>query len=89
MSHLSSSYYAKGGIETIDILRAKLTTEEFEGFLKGNIIKYVHRAGHKPRNSKLSDVAKAQYYMDKWVRHLWEQPTEPEEADITDAGIKM
>ncbi|MFZ3004187.1 MAG: DUF3310 domain-containing protein [Undibacterium umbellatum] len=37
-------HYTAGGIEFIDILRAKLTPEELRGYFKGNVIKYVIRA---------------------------------------------
>ena len=43
----SPSHYTSGGIEVIDVLRAKLTPEEFRGFLKGNVIKYMLRAEHR------------------------------------------
>ena len=43
-----ASYYDAGGIEVIDIIRAKLSEEGFKGYLQGNIIKYACRAGHKP-----------------------------------------
>lgn len=42
-----SSYYDVGGIETIDIMKAKLTPEQYVGYLLGNIIKYSSRANHK------------------------------------------
>lgn len=37
-------HYTAGGMEFIDILRAKLTPEELRGYFKGNVIKYVIRA---------------------------------------------
>lgn len=43
----SDNYYDIGGIATIDYIKAKLTKEEYIGFLKGNILKYISRAGHK------------------------------------------
>ena len=42
-----SSYYDAGGIETICIIKAKLTKEQFEGYLLGNVIKYSCRFNHK------------------------------------------
>lgn len=39
--------YKAGGVETIDYLHAFLTEDEFNGFCKGNIIKYVSRANRK------------------------------------------
>lgn len=41
------SYYKLGGIEPFDYMRSKMTSEEFQGYLKCNIIKYVSRMGHK------------------------------------------
>lgn len=42
-----SRYYAAGDIETLDIIKAKLTPEGYRGYLLGNIIKYACRAEHK------------------------------------------
>lgn len=41
------SHYVDGGIDTIDFIEAKLTKEEFIGYLKGNAIKYASRIGKK------------------------------------------
>lgn len=41
------SYYKLGGIEPFDYMKSKMTPEEFQGYLKCNIIKYVSRMGHK------------------------------------------
>jgi transposase-like protein len=43
----SPAHYTVGGIETIDYIQAKLTPDEFRGYLKGNIIKYTSRAQYK------------------------------------------
>jgi len=40
-------HYKAGGIETIDFIQAKLTREEFIGYLKGNALKYASRVGKK------------------------------------------
>ena len=42
-----SVYYDAGGIETIDIIRAKLTPAQFEGYLLGCMLKYSCRANFK------------------------------------------
>lgn len=42
-----SSYYDAGGISTMDIIRAKLTDDQFVGYLLGNQIKYSCRLNHK------------------------------------------
>lgn len=41
------AHYKAGGIETIDFIEAKLTREEFIGYLKGNALKYASRVGKK------------------------------------------
>ena len=54
-------HYCDGGIETIDFIRAKLTAEEFEGYCKGNALKYISRSGKK-ENAK-EDIEKAIVYL--------------------------
>lgn len=56
-------HYQIGGIETIDIIKAKLTPDEFRGYLKGNVVKYLTRAGHKDDAGK--DVDKMVWYATK------------------------
>lgn len=58
-------HYTAGGLEVIDILQAKLSSDEFEGFLKGNILKYVLRARHK---NGLQDLQKAQWYLNRLIQ---------------------
>lgn len=56
-------HYTKGGIETIDYIKAKLTPEEYEGYLKGNVLKYLSREHDK---GGLDDLKKARVYLD-WL----------------------
>ena len=58
------SHYVNGGIEVIDILKAKMSREEFEGYLKGNIFKYLFR--HRLKNGNV-DLQKAQWYINYLV----------------------
>ena len=39
--------YSHGGVECIDAIRSALTREEFRGFCKGNVLKYVWREAYK------------------------------------------
>jgi hypothetical protein len=61
-------HYTVGGIETIDYIKAKLTPEEFIGYLKGNVIKYTSRAGKK--DDIVQDLEKAQWYMNRQIKAL-------------------
>lgn len=56
-----ATYYDAGGIETLEIIKAKLTKEQYAGFLIGNVIKYLCRANFK--DSKVRDVEKALIYL--------------------------
>lgn len=60
----SPAHYTQGGIETIDYLKAKLTPEEFRGYLKGNVIKYLSRAMTK-HDDPAQDVRKARWYSER------------------------
>lgn len=55
-----SSYYDAGGVETIEIIKAKLTPEQFEGYLLGNCIKYSTRCNYK--GTKERDIEKLAVY---------------------------
>lgn len=57
---VTPDYYKAGGVETIDYLHAFLTEDEFNGFCKGNIIKYVSRANRK---NGIEDIRKARDYI--------------------------
>lgn len=65
---INPNHYKTGGIETIDYMEAKLTPEEYQGYLRGNIIKYVSRAGLK--DDVLQEYKKAQWYLDRLIKHL-------------------
>ena len=57
----SPDHYTAGGLEVIEILRLKLSPEEFAGFCKGNALKYILRAGLKGPSE--IDYQKAGYYL--------------------------
>ena len=63
------------GIECIDAIQAALTEEEFQGFCKGNNIKYTWRANRKKQagsdiNSAGTNIKKAIWYMNKLLDTL-------------------
>jgi hypothetical protein len=57
---INPSHYKQGEVECIDAIKASLSREAFQGFLQGNIIKYVWRHKHKNR---AEDLKKAQWYL--------------------------
>ena len=58
------AHYGKGSIECIDYIEDFLTTEEYIGYLRGNIAKYLHRWRYK---NKQEDLLKSQWYLDRLV----------------------
>ena len=59
---ISGNHYKDMAIQPWELMEAVLTHEEFVGFLKGNIIKYSLRAGHKDGSD---DLGKCRHYMMK------------------------
>ena len=62
-----SNYYDAGGIETLDVIKAKLTPEQYHGYLLGNAIKYQCRMMHKTPDNPQRDAEKAANYS-CWLR---------------------
>lgn len=63
-------HYTQGGIETIEYIRAKLSPEEYVGYLRGNIMKYTSRIGLKGESSE--DAGKIEWYSKELHRFLRE-----------------
>ena len=62
------SHYTLPGltVESVDVIRAVLTTEEFNGWCKGNALKYSLRAGRKDPAKEVQDLAKAGVFL-SWI----------------------
>lgn len=65
-------HYLKSGSgqQLIDVLEDQLSPEEFRGFCKGLIIKYLVRAEYK---NGMEDYNKAKYYLDELIDFLNKQ----------------
>lgn len=61
------NHYKVGGIETFDFIKAKLTKQQLEGYLMGNIIKYMSRYQYK---NGIEDIKKAQRYINDLIEVL-------------------
>lgn len=64
--------------ETIKVLKAWLTPEQFAGFLLGNVVKYLSRAGKK--NNEVEDLKKARWYLDYLVKETMNGDTPSQSA---------
>ncbi len=63
-------HYTQGGIETIEYIRAKLSPEEYVGYLRANIMKYTSRIGLKGESNE--DAGKIEWYSKELHRFLRE-----------------
>ncbi len=55
-------HYTKGGIETLDFIEAKELN-----YHRGNVVKYLVRAGHKPSTPEIEDLRKARFYLNREI----------------------
>ncbi len=58
------AHYNQSGIECIAAIEASMSKEQFCGYLKGNIMKYMWRYEDK---NKIEDLKKAQWYLNKLI----------------------
>ena len=58
-------HYNQGKIETIEIIKSSMNKEQYKGFLKGNILKYICRSEFK--ENELEDLQKAQWYLNELI----------------------
>jgi hypothetical protein len=59
---VGGTHYKDMPVQPWTVMECVLTDEEFRGFLKGNVIKYSMRQGHKEGSD---DAAKAAHYLQK------------------------
>tara|TARA_R100001530_G_C4295955_1_gene149229 strand:+ start:815 stop:1042 length:228 start_codon:yes stop_codon:yes gene_type:complete len=59
----SPSHYNMLDIEAIDLIELSMTKEEFLGYLKGNVLKYIIRYRHKGKAKE--DLSKGEWYLKK------------------------
>lgn len=60
-------HYTSGKIEVIKIMEDQLNPEEYRGYIKGQVIKYITREAHK---NGLEDLKKAQWYLTRLINFL-------------------
>lgn len=61
-------HYNTGSIECIEAIKASMSPLEFQGYLKGNILKYLWRYNYKGKPQE--DVSKANWYLARLQEEL-------------------
>ena len=64
----SPSHYKYGKKETIEVIRDCMTSDEYHGYLKGNVLKYVSR--YKFKGEPLEDLQKANWYLNRLIKEV-------------------
>ena len=64
----SPAHYNKSGIETIDMIES-VTSNGFQAYLQGNILKYLCRYKYK---NGVEDLEKAKWYLNRLIRTVGE-----------------
>lgn len=65
---VGGDHYKRLDVQPWDAMEAWMPRDQFLGFLRGNAIKYLARAGHK--DDLREAVDKARHYLDKLVEVL-------------------
>ena len=58
------AHYGQGQIEAISYIQDFLNDDEYIGYLRGNIAKYMHRWRYK---NGVEDLKKARWYLDRLI----------------------
>ena len=66
-TQVGGDHYASKAVQPWDAMGAWMSPEQFEGYLRGNVIKYMARYTDK---DGLKDVRKAGHYLERLIEHL-------------------
>ena len=64
LRQVGGEHYTSKAVQPWDAMESWMTEEQFKGFLKGNVIKYIARCDDK--GGKI-DLEKAKHYLDKLI----------------------
>ena len=64
---VGGNHYTSKKIQPWEAMESWMSPEQFEGFLRGNVLKYIAR--YKDKDG-LKDVQKARHYLDKLIECL-------------------
>jgi hypothetical protein len=65
-STINPPHYRQGDVECIQAIKAACGDDGYDGYLQGNIMKYVWRFKHKGRAS--DDLRKARWYLNELIK---------------------
>lgn len=66
-TQVGGDHYQSKDVQPWTAMQSWMTAEEFEGFLRGNVIKYIAR--YKDKDG-VKDVLKARHYLERLLEHI-------------------
>ena len=66
-TQIGGNHYTSKAVQPWDAMQAWMSREEFAGYLRGNVLKYMARCNDK---GGIEDVRKARHYIDKLIEVL-------------------
>ncbi len=67
MDAVNNPTHYQGEIECIECIKASMTYEEFKGYLRGNVFKYLWRYNRK---NGLQDLEKSEWYLNRLHKEI-------------------
>jgi hypothetical protein len=67
LSQIGGDHYVSKAIQPWDAMKAWMSKEQFEGYLRGCIIKYICRY---PEKGGIEDLKKARHYLEKLIEEI-------------------
>lgn len=88
---INPSHYTSGSIECIEAIEASMSADEFQGFLKGNCMKYLWRYRQK---GGLQDLLKSEWYQTRLIAFVETQAanqagTDPRQDSATNEPVMI
>ncbi len=84
-----SSYYDAGGIESIEVIQAKSTPDQYYGYLHGNVLKYAQRRNFKGCSARDTEKCGIYNAMLLELEHSmeWKDRTKPSILDVDECDV--
>lgn len=67
MDIVNSPAHYQGEVECIDAIKSSMSKQQYIGYLKGNIIKYIWRF---ERKNGLEDLQKSEWYIQRLIKEI-------------------
>lgn len=84
--HIVGRHYTEKSIQPWDAMESWMDREQFIGFLRGNVIKYLARCDDK---GGWEDLQKARHYLDKLIEFQCQEQDESQSSTKDDRTVRI